>query len=292
MEQRSGLMRLGIMLVMDILIFSLCVVFFFLGKLLFFSSADENSEASVFLPVIMYHSIFDGTPQDYIVTPEQAESDLRWLSSHGYTTVSAQQLCDYTSGIGELPEKPVMITLDDGYYNNLSVYLPLLEKYDMCAVISVVGSYTDHIAPADPHTDAYSYLTWEDIRRLSSSGRIEIGCHTYDMHSLKNGRYGCTRNSDESLEDYIRAFTEDTGMLRTELSENCGIMPIVFAYPFGAISRESLPVLRDCGIRLTLTCYERPNYITRDPECLYGIFRYNRSGLISTEEYMARLMQE
>ena len=240
----------------------------------------------------MYHSIFNGTPQDYIVTPEQAESDLKWLRSNGYTTVSAQQLCDYTLGIGELPEKPVMITLDDGYYNNLSVYLPLLEKYDMCAVVSVVGSYTEKLAAADPHKDAYSYLTWEDIRKLISSGRVEIGCHTYDMHSLKNGRNGCTRNSDESLEEYLSIFAEDTGLLRNALNENCGIMPIVFAYPFGSISRESLPVLKDSGIKLTLTCYEKPNYITRDPDCLYGIFRYNRSGLVSTEEYMSRIMQE
>jgi peptidoglycan/xylan/chitin deacetylase (PgdA/CDA1 family) len=292
MEPRSGIFRLGIMLMLDILIFGFCVLFFFLGKLLFFSSAGSSEEEAIFLPVIMYHSIFEGTPQDYIVTPEQAESDLVWLSSHGYTAVSAQQLCDYTLGTGELPEKPVMITLDDGYYNNLSVYLPLLEKYDMCAVVSVVGSYTELLAAADPHADAYSYLTWEDIRTLNDSGRVEIGCHTYDMHSLKNGRYGCMRMKDESAEDYIQAFSEDTGLLRTALSANCGIMPSVFAYPFGGISHESLPVLKDHGIRMTLTCYERPNYITRDPECLYGIFRYNRSGLYSTEEFMQRLLQE
>lgn len=292
MELHSGFFRLGLMLVMDVLIIALCVIFFFLGKLLFFSSAGKKDEQAVFLPVIMYHSIFDGTPQDYIVTPEQAEADLKWLRSNGYTTVSAQQLCDYTLGKGELPEKPVMITLDDGYYNNLSVYLPLLEKYDMCAVVSVVGSYTEKLAAADPHTDAYSYLTWEDIRKLLSSGRVEIGCHTYDMHSLKNGRYGCTRNTGEPLEDYLRVFAEDTGLLRNSLSEKCGIMPIVFAYPFGSISREGLPVLKDSGIRLTLTCYEKPNYITRDPDCLYGIFRYNRSGLVSTEEFMQKLTQE
>ena len=292
MGSRSGLSRLGIMLAMDMLIFALCVLFFFLGKIMFFSSADEADEAAVFLPVIMYHSVFDGTPQDYIITPEQAESDLQWLSSHGYETVSAGQLCDYTNGIGELPEKPVMITLDDGYYNNLSVYLPLLEKYDMCAVVSVVGSYTDNAAPVDPHVDAYSYLTWQDIRRLSESGRVEIGCHTYDMHSLNNGRCGCKKNAGESIEDYCRIFSEDTGLLRTELSVNCGIMPAVFAYPFGAVCRESLPVLRDSGIKMTLTCYERPNYIKRDPECLYGIFRYNRSGLVSTEDFMQRIMKE
>jgi hypothetical protein len=50
-------------------------------------------------------------------------------------------------------------------------------------------------------------------------------------------------------------------------------------------------VLRDSGILMTLTCREGMNLITRDPDCLYGIFRYNRSGLLSTGEYMADLTQ-
>ncbi len=71
-----------------------------------------------------------------------------------------------------------------------------------------------------------------------------------------------------------------------------GTSPVVFTYPFGAVSRESLPVLRDCGFLMTLTCRELPNYITRDPNCLYGIGRYNRSGLTSTEAFMERLTKE
>lgn len=66
---------------------------------------------------------------------------------------------------------------------------------------------------------------------------------------------------------------------------------MVFAYPFGSLCPESLPVLRDSGILMTLTCREGMNLITRDPDCLYGIFRYNRSGLLSTGEYMADLTQ-
>ena len=38
--------------------------------------------------------------------------------------------------------------------------------------------------------------------------------------------------------------------------------------------------------------YEKPNYITRNPDCLYGINRYNRSGLYSTEEFMSKLLKE
>lgn len=266
--------------------------FFIVGSRLSIAAAEKSREAPVFLPVIMYHSVCDKAPADYIVSPEQLDNDLEWLSSRGFTVVSAQQLIDYTQGKGVLPKKPVLITFDDGFYNNLSLALPILEKHEMCAVVSIVGRYTDDYAAADPHADAYSYLTWDDISELAASGRIEIGSHTYDMHSRNALRQGCAKLSEESIDEYSALLRTDIGLLKTELHRNCGIVPAVFAYPFGALCRESLPVLRNSGILMTLTCREGINTITRDPDCLYGIFRYNRSGLLTTEEFMTRLTKE
>ncbi|MCD7891946.1 MAG: hypothetical protein LUG26_09530 [Ruminococcus sp.] len=70
-----------------------------------------------------------------------------------------------------------------------------------------------------------------------------------------------------------------------------GSVPFVFAYPYGIVSRESLPVLRENGFLITLTCREIPNYITHDADCLFGLGRYNRSSLYSTEEYMQKLLE-
>ena len=258
----------------------LLIGFFVIGSRISLAAAEKSREAPISLPVIMYHSVCEKTPADYIVSPSQLDADLEWLKGHGFTAVSAQQLIDYTNGKGSLPKKPVLITFDDGFYNNLSIALPLLEKHDMCAVVSIVGRYTDDYAAADPHADCYSYLTWADISELAASGRVEIGSHTYDMHSRSGLRQGCAK------------LPTDIGLLKTELHDNCGIVPAVFAYPFGALSKESLPVLRDSGILMTLTCREGMNTITREPDCLYGIFRYNRSGLLTTEEYMERITKE
>ncbi|MBO4523147.1 MAG: polysaccharide deacetylase family protein [Ruminococcus sp.] len=276
-------------LLIVLFIILLCTAFFIAGKKIFTVSAEKSSEKAVLLPVIMYHSVCEKTPSDYIVNPQQFKNDLAWLKNNGYSSVSAHQLIDYTHGIGELPEKPVFITFDDGFYNNLSLALPLLEKFDMCAVVSIVGRYTDDYAPADPHVDNYSYLTWSDISELIASGRIEIGSHTYDLHSNKSERHGCTKLASETVEKYTEMLSTDIGLLKTELIQNCGIAPVVFAYPFGALSQESLPVIRDNGILMTLTCREDINLITRDSDCLYGIFRYNRSGLLTTEEFMEKI---
>lgn len=278
------------LLFLDAVIISICSVFFFLGKSLF--SSAGNKDESVFLPVIMYHSVYGDTPSEYIVTPEQLENDLNWLKKNNYSTVTAEQVINYTNGIGSLPEKCVMITLDDGFYNNLSVLVPLLEKYDMTAVVSVVGSYTDNDAVLDSHNPNYSYLTWEDINELKESGRIEFGNHTYNMHSLKGERIGCSKNESETENDYRKSLSEDISKLQNSFYENINFAPVVFTYPFGRVSRESLPVIRENGFLMTLTCRELPNYITHDPDCLYGIGRYNRSGLYSTEEYMSKLLTE
>ncbi len=259
-----------------------------IGRLVF--SADASPKG-VFLPIVMYHSVTPQASGSYQITPAMFEADLQYLSAHGYETVSTAQLVAYTNGTGTLPERPVMLTFDDGFYNNLSIVLPLLEQYDMCAVVSVVGSYTDVQAANDPHSDLYSYLTWEDINALLDSGRVEIGSHTYDLHSMEQ-RAGCSIMMGEDEESYTALLRADLEQLQQRMQEETGTAPTAFAYPYGYICRESIPVLREMGFLCSFTCYERPNDITRDPACLFGLDRYNRSGIVPTEEFWERVLQQ
>ena len=115
------------------------------------AAAGESRE----LPVVMYHHISADPARagDYIVTPDILEGDLRYIAEHGCTAVSVGEILDYCAGRSELPEKPILITFDDGQLSVLTYALPLLEKYDMCAVAAVVGAYCDaeETAPArDP----------------------------------------------------------------------------------------------------------------------------------------------
>ena len=147
MEKKSRLHSIIQILSTTLIIFLIGAVIILWGKTLL-----TKAEEPVRLPVIMYHSICERTPNEYIVTPQQAESDLAWLKEHGYTSVSAQQLIEYTHGKGSLPDKPVLITLDDGFYNNLSEFLPLLEKYDM--KITKSGNKMAVISVADKSSNA------------------------------------------------------------------------------------------------------------------------------------------
>lgn len=251
-------------------------------------AAPETPPEGIALPVVMYHSICP-TTNDYQLPASALEEDLRYLKAHGYESVSVQQLLAYTKGKGELPEKPILLTFDDGFYNNLSDALPLLEQYDMQAVVSVVGRYTDEIAPADPEVPAYSYLTWDNVRQLQASGRVEIGSHTYDLHS-NTQRAGCSIILGEDPAAYSAMLREDLTHLQTSAYNETGTSPDVFAYPYGFICRESVPVLKELGFVCTLTCREEINGITRDPSCLYGLGRFHRSPKYSTEEFFTKML--
>ena len=212
------------------------------------------------------------------------------IKEHGYTCVLSEELINYTNG-GELAEKPIMITLDDGYLNNLTYVLPLLEKYDLKAVISVVGSYTDRFSEDTDHNPNYSHFNFDDIKALIDSGRVEIGNHSYDLHKL-NGRAGCSIKKGEDTENYKKMLEQDLQKAQDILKEKTGYTPVIFTYPYGSSCAASREVVKKLGFKVSLGCGEKVNKITRDPECLYMIGRFNRESGVSTNKFMERLEKE
>ena len=128
----------------------------------------------------MYHSILKDKKRNnkYVISPSQLESDMLYIRENGYTTIFVSDLVSYVYDNVPLPDKPIILTFDDGDYNNLTYAYPLLEKYDMKAVISIVGSYTDTYTKSGETNPNYSYLRWSDIQFLYNSNRIEFGNHT------------------------------------------------------------------------------------------------------------------
>lgn len=252
-------------------------------------ATDEKSSEGIKTPILMYHSVLKnlGSGGKYVVSPSLFESDMRYLKDNGYTTVFVSELSDYVKSDKKLPEKPVVITLDDGYYNNYVYVLPILEKYDMKASIAVVGKFTDIFSKEDSHNANYSHLTWEDIREITRSGRIEISNHTYDMHDTAD-RFGCFKKKSESNEEYEKALTADVLKLQKSLLENSGVECRVFTYPYGKIYNGSIPLIKEMGFSASLSCYEKMNYITKDEECLYLLGRFNRPSGTATEEFMKK----
>ena len=238
--------------------------------------AQENS-SEYDLPVIMYHHILKDTKKSgpYIITPDEFEKDLKFIKNAGYTTVSVKNLIDYTEKGTPLPEKPILLTFDDGHLSYLEYAVPLLEKYNMCAVVSVVGAYTNDYTEHPDRCVSYAYLSWDDIETLSKSTHTEIGNHTYDMHKNTEVRQGCKKNKSESKEQHRKIFTEDTVKMQTLLKTYTKKDTLCFTYPFGHMCKETEEIIKDLGFKMSLSCREGVNKLSQDSS-LFSLKRYNR----------------
>lgn len=226
---------------------------------------------------------------DYIVTPGLFEDDLRYLTDRGYTTVSAEQLIEFVDNGKPLPERSVMITFDDGQESFKAYALPLLEKYNMCAVVSVVGKYADIYSATPDHNINYSYFTWDQIRELSENERVEIGCHTQDLHNIDGSRRGCMIMKNESDERYSEILNSDLNAVERRIESVIGSKPSVFTYPYGLYCAQSQSIVAERGYRVVFTCDEVVNTLTGEASELMSLGRFNRSAKIGRAEYFARL---
>ncbi len=272
----------------------LIIIFVFLMT---FSSVKENAfpvfeeEKCVNLPVLMYHSVLKDKRRTgkYVITPEKLEEDILYLKKNGYTAISAKQLIRYVYADGTLPKKPVIITFDDGMYNNFKYVVPILKKHNFYAIFSIVGSYTDEYSEKNVANSAFGYLRWCDIKELSQFPNIEFANHSYGFHSISSLRYGVQKNKGEDTLSYINTFYQDTQKLQSEFLSNCSFRPIIYTYPFGSYSKESARVLQKMDFLITLSCTEGINKITKGEDCLYLLKRYNRDGRLTSEQFFKKL---
>ncbi|MBR6747541.1 MAG: polysaccharide deacetylase family protein [Clostridia bacterium] len=255
------------------------------------ADAGLETRERIPLPIVMYHSLYahPASPSPYVLPPSMFEQDVRWLLEHGYTPVSVQSVLEYREYGTKLPEKPVMLTFDDGFYNYLTDLLPIVEKYEVPVLVNVVGSFTETAAADDDKHPAYSYLDWQDLQELTAEGWVELGNHSYAMHQ-KKPRLGASRIQGETIEAYKANLSRDTGMMQQLLREKLGIESRVYAYPYGAVSGESKAILHEMGYEMLLNCGEYPNFITREPDSLMALGRYNRDSRLTTEAFMEKLL--
>ncbi len=259
----------------------------------FFTHNTEtvSAEDSLNVPIIMYHSILTDTNKSgkFVITPKQFEEDLLFIKENGYEPIFMQDLINYVYKGTPLPEKPIILTFDDGYYNNYLYILPLLKKYEMKAVISIVGIYTDLYTQNEDVSPEYSHLSWDNVSEMMDSGLVEFQNHSYNFHSTDKGRNGSKKKLTESLEDYKRILSDDLKILQNEFIEHTGYCPTTYTYPFGAISLASTEIIKDLGFLASLSCENKTNYIKAgDKDGLYLLNRFIRPSNKSLKQILKK----
>ncbi len=231
----------------------------------------------ILVPIIMYHQVKNSGFGNDVISPKEFESDLKYLKENNYNTITMTQLIDYVNNQKELPQNPVVLSFDDGYLSTyLNVY-PLVKEYNMKIVLSVIGKSVDDFSKVCDENINYSHVTWDEVKEMQQSGLVEIQSHSYNLHKISNGRYGCCQKSDEPIEQFEELFTNDLNKLQEEILSATGNSPNTFTYPYGKYNDEIETIVKKLGFKATLTCKFGVNVIDHDPDTLYSLKRIRRA---------------
>lgn len=247
----------------------------------------DAADYTVDLPVLTYHHVVEEADEplgSMTVTAAALERQVRALAEAGCHTVSVQELVDYVYHGGELPENPVLITFDDGYYSNYELAVPILERYGMKGVVFAIGASVGHM---EYYKDTQYTLTphfgWEEAREMVSSGVLDVQSHTYDMHQwapFESGsriRESVLPLKGEDEEDYLSALNQDLERYDRERERELGAGFTALAYPAGSYCDLSEVAVHQAGIPVTFSFEaSRRNVLVRGlPQSLYALCRWN-----------------
>ena len=159
------------------------------------------------------------------IDPEDFDWQMKYLVDHGYHTISIDELYDFLAGQGTLPDRPVLITFDDGYVDNYTNAYPILKKYNLKATIFIVTGFV---------SKRRGYLTWDQLREMEKNG-IMAQSHTVTHAPLPE-------LSDERIREEL---VESKRQAETELGH-----PVEFiAYPTGVHDLHIVGIAKEAGYK-------------------------------------------
>jgi peptidoglycan/xylan/chitin deacetylase (PgdA/CDA1 family) len=190
------------------------------------------------IPILMYHSIATSATARFascVLAPAAFAEQMAFLDEHGYTPITVSRLVE---SLGEaarpLPERPVVLTFDDGYADFYTNAFPVLSRHGFTATFYVVTKFVNGTSSwlrYEGETDR-PMVTWSQLRELNAAG-IECGAHTRTHAQID------TLSRSE-------AWDEVNGS-RDELEQQLGCAVTSFAYPFGHYDTTTRSMLGGAG---------------------------------------------
>ena len=210
----------------------IAVLLILLGVVLIVGHPKEEAHTAPLPPpeddvkvlVLNYHMV-NSMFISLAVEPEDFDWQMKYLVDHGYHTISIDELYDFLAGQGTLPDRPVLITFDDGYVDNYTNAYPILKKYNLKATIFIVTGFV---------SKRRGYLTWDQLREMEKNG-IMAQSHTVTHAPLPE-------LSDERIREEL---VESKRQAETELGH-----PVEFiAYPTGAHDLHIVGIAKEAGYK-------------------------------------------
>lgn len=207
-----------------------------------YESARMALAVPEFIPVLMYHKIPDQPPatrHQIFVTKENFARHLAYFKSRGLSPITFLDYQDFASGrrkLAEFPRRPIMLTFDDGYLDNYTNLLPLMQQYGYRGVLYLLGDfevrYNQWDLAEDP-SEPRAELMSEAQKQAFVAAGWEIGAHTLTHPRLAN------LPAAEAAHEMAAS--------KAELERRLGIEVLSFAYPYGNLSAETKRLAAEAG---------------------------------------------
>jgi peptidoglycan/xylan/chitin deacetylase (PgdA/CDA1 family) len=189
------------------------------------------------VPILEYHVLGPAPadapyPELYVTRPD-FHRQMNWLDAHGYEAVTLEAVEKAWYHSGTLPEKPIVISFDDGYRPQFTYALPELRKHGWPGLLNLKAEGSD--------------LYTSNVEAMIDAG-WELAAHT--IHHLD-----LTTLDAEQLE-------EEVAGSRKLLQREYGVPVKNFCYPAGQFDSTVIAAVEAAGYTGATT--EIPGYATRE----------------------------
>lgn len=235
------------------------------------------------VPILMFHDLKKDPGGTWSMSVENFKDTMEYILAEGFTPVDFRQLAGYVDGYADLPEKPVCITFDDGYYSNYELLLPIVTELEIPVTVFITcGTLRSNDEIPEEGTDKLYKMSLYELGVMESSPYIDIQSHTWGLHGY-NSTYGETVRDNvlplygESEAEYKNVFRTDCDAASEVLLDAGVWAEIVYSYPSGKAHPWSEEVIKERGYFASLTTdFDAQNIVVRgDRDSLFLLGRMN-----------------
>ena len=205
------------------------------ANVIILNTKNATAEAQdVKVPILVYHHImYNYNPENALIniSPDELLLHLWALKNDGFTTITFDDYYDYVQGVRALPEKPIIISFDDGYLSNYEYGYKMLKSLGMKATIFVI---TSTVGATENVT--YPHFTWEQAKEMEKSGVIDIQSHSHSHREMGN-LDAVSIQRELRLSKYL-------------IEQNLNKEVSVFAYPFGSFGALTQSLATFAGYKI------------------------------------------
>lgn len=217
------------------------------------------------LPILCYHRFTSGSRASHQLelTAAAFEQQLRYLVDNRYQFLSFADVAAILRQGQPIPERAVVLTIDDGYGSVYDIAWPLLQKYRARATLFI---YTDFIG-------AGAALKWEQLQTMVASGLVEVQSHGKSHASLSR------LPEDGTAQHYAARLQTEIKGPAALFRRHLGAAPTYLSYPYGNSSQAAAEALAREGYQLAATVTRGDNTPLSDPYLLHRTMIYDHHTL-------------